>query len=838
MPGITRILPLAISGLIIAPTSQAAPLWQCHTGANGEWECRPDDQQTSSPVSQQQPNSVTPTTRAELAAQPAPATDHATPQPMPAKRDMVETPEPIKPTSASATEPNSIPLATVAPQSVIPLLDAGIDWAQCPGGQPLQQPPIPLARPGTLEVNADGAELSRQDNIAIFSGTVEIVSDSERMMANRVVYDQQAQTIDAEQGVYFEQQGLRLAAERVHYALEEKQGHAEQVEYRLLSRSARGSAETFQLVSSEKADLTQVSYTTCPPGNQDWLLAAGEMHLDQKEGRGTARDITLRFKNMPVLYLPYVSFPIDDRRKSGFLIPQVGVTRRTGVDISAPYYLNLAPNYDATLIPRLMSKRGLMLGTEFRYLLPQHHGEVQAEWLPNDREHEQSGDRSRGAAKFIAQGTPWQRWRYDINANYVSDDDYLDDLGASLAATSNKHLERRADLIYQGVDWSLLGRVQKFQTIDDTILAADRPYSRLPQILFNLDKPDQALGLDYQLHAEYVYFDKDDDVTGSRFDIKPSIGLPLRRSWGFLTPKLSARHTVYDLQDQTAGSDDSPTRTTMTFSLDSGLFYERQANWLGNAITQTLEPRLFYLYTPEENQDELPIFDSAEFDFTFASLFRDNRFSGADRIGDANQLTAALTTRSLSEATGEELFRASLGQIFFFSDREVQLDSTQPVEESSSSVIAEVAARLGANWKGRAGILWDPHNDNEKRRKSSISVHYNDNHERILNLAYRHTEELLEQTDLSVRWPLSSNLHGVARWNYSLLHDQTLERFVGIEYESCCWNTRLIAREHRTSGSDSKSSSIFLQLELKGLTSIGDRIDSFLERGILGYSTD
>ncbi len=722
--------------------------------------------------------------------------------------------------------------------SADPRLDQGLDWSQCSPKQGFTQPALPRPEMGTTEIHADAAELYRTENKAVFSGNVEIISDSERIGANHAVYDRLQETIDAENRVFFEQKGLRLAATRASYNLKDKRGSAEQVEYRLISRAARGTAESLQIENNTTAQLSGISYTTCAPGNEDWQLKARDMTIDQDAGQGSARNVTLSFKGVPIFYTPYASFPIDDRRKSGFLIPKIGASSNSGLDLSVPYYFNLAPNYDATLTPRIMSKRGLMLGTELRYLEDEHRAQLQAEWLPNDREHNVEDESGRGAAKLLAQGRPWHRWRYDINLNYISDNDYLDDLGESLAATSVKHIERRGDLHYQGQDWNLLGRLQKFQTIDESIAAVNRPYSRLPQVLFNLNKPNQAFGLNYQLRSEYVYFGKDDTVHGSRIDILPSASLPLRRSWGYLTPKLSARHTAYDLQEQLAGYDDEPTRTTTTFSLDSGLFYERDANWFGNAITQTLEPRLFYLYTTREDQQELPDFDSAELDFSFANLFRENRFSGADRVGDANQLTAALSTRSLSNRTGEELFRASLGQIIYFADREIQLTGDTPADKSSSAIVAEVAAKLSSHWKGRAGIQWNPHNKQQQREKSGIALQYQDREQRILNLAYRHTDGLLEQTDISARWPITSRLHGVARWNYSLLHNQTLESFAGIEYQSCCWTTRLITRQHRTAANDDLVSSLFLQLELKGLTSIGDRIDRFLERGILGYDAD
>ncbi|MCW8891258.1 MAG: LPS assembly protein LptD, partial [Sedimenticola sp.] len=292
-------------------------------------------------------------------------------------------------------------------------------------------------------------------------------------------------------------------------------------------------------------------------------------------------------------------------------------------------------------------------------------------------------------------------------------------------------------------------------------------------------------------------------------------------------------------ENQTVGLNDSPSRTLPTLSIDSGLYFDRSTSWFGNSVTQTLEPRLFYLYTPKEDQSDIPDFDTSNNGFSFANLFSENRFSGPDKVGDANQLTTALTSRNLSAETGEELFRASIGQIFYFRDRDVQLQSSGAVvNEDSSSVVADVSAKLSTNWRMQAGIQWNPHASQNETENSAFGLHYLDDKQRILNLTYRYTNGSIEQTDLSGRWPISSKLHAVARWNYSILHGKTMESFAGIEYDSCCWITRFVMRDYRSDANSEGNLAMFLQLELKGLTSLGDKIDQFLERGILGYRTE
>lgn len=690
-------------------------------------------------------------------------------------------------------------------------------------------------------IEADAADLYRREDRTEFSGNVQVELGNDRLEADHATYLKGANTLDAEGNVYLEQPGLRVTGSTMHYNLTSRQGTAEQAEFRLTDPLARGNANSAELLNTHQSRYSDVRYTTCPPGNSDWQVEAEELEIDRSTGVGTAHHAKLRFKGVPFIYLPYATFPIDDRRKSGFLPPTIGSSENTGVDISIPYYFNIAPNLDATFTPRVMSKRGILLGGEFRYLTEHNRGEIRTELLPSDSEQGPGENDTRGAVNMLLNGTPAPRWRYDIDLNYVSDNDYIDDLGDSLATTSAKHQERRGDLRYYGNGWSFLGRAQHYQTIDNTIAVSDRPYSRLPQLLLNLERPNQTMGLTYHLRTEYVHFGHslDSKVKGERFDLQPGISLPMRRPWGFLTPKLSLRHTRYSLENQSAGLSDNPDRTLPTFSLDSGLYFDRTGNWFGNAISHTLEPRLFYLYIPEEDQSDLPDFDTADLDFSFANLFRENRFSGADKVGDANQLTTALTTRGLSTTTGEELFRASIGQIFYFRDRDVQLLSSGVASnEDSSSIVAEVSARLTRNWRAQAGIQWNPHADVDATEKSAFGIHYLDEKKRILNLTYRFTDGAIEQTDLSARWPITHQLHAVGRWNYSLLHKNSMETFAGIEYESCCWVSRFVVRDYRSDANGEGNLALFLQLELKGLTSLGDKIDQFLERGILGYRTD
>ena len=570
------------------------------------------------------------------------------------------------------------------------------------------------------------------------------------------------------------------------------------------------------------------------------MIRANKLDIDNTTGRGVARDATLRVGDVPVLYTPYLNFPIDNRRQSGFLIPTVGLSDITGFDLSVPYYFNIAPNLDATLTPRIMGQRGLMLGGQTRFLTERQRGTLQGEIIPNDAKAEDDPTRWSVHAEQKGQFAP--RWSTAININAVSDDQFLGDFGNSLEATSVRNLERRGDLVYSGNGWSMLSRVQQFQTVDATIKPSDRPYARLPQFLLNVTPWRSDSGLEAGADGEYDWFDHSAKVDGQRLALAPWVSWPLRRPYGHLIPRAKLRTAGYALQDQAAGAPNDPSYLIPTASLDGKLIFERPISWFGRPSLQTLEPRLYYLYTPYQDQANIPTFDTTQLDFSFASLFRDNRFSGRDRIGDANQLTLGLTSRTLNEGDGRELLSASIGQILYFADRQVQIAGSAQ-DSQTSAVAGELAARFLAHWSGRASFQYDPQVDTNPWERRVVQLRYQTPDARLLNLAYRYNlgtsvDDRYEDTDLTFRLPLGRRVEVVGRWLYSLLYEETMDAFAGIEFGQCCWRVRLLARNYKNSPDSSGITSVMLQVELAGLGAFGQSIDKFLESGIYGYHTD
>ncbi len=686
---------------------------------------------------------------------------------------------------------------------------------------------MPASSGDATQLSADevtGAETG----VAHLRGNVNIQQGDQQLAAEEILYDRDADHATASGQVIYATPDMLLEGDRMEMHLGTSAGTIENASYAFRERRAHGQATRIIRHDGDRQTLEQATYTTCPHGAVSWQLRTSRTDIDFANDIGRARHARVWFKGVPIAYTPYISFPLSDARKSGFLVPSYGTSSDSGVDIATPYYWNIAPNYDATVTPRYLSRRGAMIEGLGRYLRPGMQGEATGAYLADDDRY----GKDRATFLWKHRGSLTQRLSYDIDYNYASDDEYFEDLGSDLTDTSADHLLRELRLVYNADDWQLSARFQGFQTLEGT-----RPYQRLPQIEFETDGYLEKWNLEYELESELVNFDRENVVDGTRFDLLPRLSYPISRPAYFIEPAIALRYTAYDLKKQTAGADDSPDRFTPIASLDAGLFFERDADLWGLSLLQTLEPRAFYLYVPNKDHDDIPTFDTSLLDFGSDQLFRDNRFSGPDRQGDANQLTLALTSRFLSTRHGTELLRATVGQIIYFEDRQVRLRNNQPDDDDSSSeYVTALTARLTRHLTTRADWQWDP--DLEASTKTTFGLFYRPASNRLLNLAYRSRRGRLEQTDVSFAWPLTSHWTIVGRHNYSLLDNQRLEIFGGLQYESCCWTARTLYRRYVKDDLGSVDRSLMFQLELTGLGKVGNRIEDFLTEGILGYQLE
>lgn len=648
--------------------------------------------------------------------------------------------------------------------------------------------------------------------------------------ADSARYDPEQRALLLEGSVRYEDSGKQVKSDAAEFSYDSGRIRFEGAEFSLRSSNSRGAARAIEVNREGRLELDGVRYTTCPPGSNDWLLEADDIDLDTRDGVGTARNIKLRFQGVPILYSPYLSFPIGDARKSGILTPEIGSTSRGGNDVRIPYYWNIAPNYDATITPRLLTDRGLQIQTQFRYLTETMSGVVEADRLGNDS--------IRNDARQLFSLNHRQlfknRWRNLVDIREVSDSQYFEDLGGSLSLSSITHLNRSISFDYYTDSLSLLGRFQDYQTIDDEIAPADEPYRRLPQLLARGNWPDHWLGLRYVFDAELVNFDRDTGVTGWRLNLAPEVAAPITGQGWFVTPAVAMDYTRYELSDTEPDQPGALARTLPISSIDAGLIFERTLN--GSGKLQTIEPRLLFAHIPYREQSEFPVFDTIAPDLNLIQLFRKNRFLGIDRIADTDQMSVGFTSRILDATTGKELLSATIGQTQYFSESGVLLPGQTFVADEASDYIAKARILLYKNLNFDVGHQWGT--SGAGTVQSEARLQYRPAGNKILNVAYRFRRETLEQGDLSWSWPVSSSWNFVGRYNFSFRDREALEQFFGLEYESCCWGLRLVTRRHISTRDGTRDSSFGLQLVLKGMTSVGTAADKMLERGILGYSAD
>ncbi|WP_316367661.1 LPS-assembly protein LptD [Candidatus Thiodiazotropha sp. CDECU1] len=729
---------------------------------------------------------------------------------------------------------------TIAEQQ--PRIDQGLNWDYC--AQPhresdLTVPASPLPNQH-LQLAADSMEFDQETGLSLLTGGVQLWRLEGYAEADRIEFDHQRRVADLFGNLFIQQTGLRATATQGHLELDEDRGWLRDTRFRLTQGNARGSAGLINLTGKDQSRYEQVVYSTCPPDRSDWSLVASELEIDMAEGWGSARHARLQLAGLPVFYMPYFTFPVDERRKTGLLIPSIGSSNRLGSELTLPYYFNLAPNYDATLTPRLMSKRGVMLGGELRYLGERHRAEISGEILPSDKQISPDHAERRSALRFIHVSHPYPGLTTRIDTNAVSDNDYLEDFGTGLVITSTRHLERVGEVRYNLGNWSLLGRVQRFQTVDDSLSESQHPYRRLPQLTSRYRGFINPLGLNIGFSGEYTHFKHDTLSDGERLSLRPSLSLPLRRSWGHLIPRLSLNYASYRLDEEDDPENETPDYFVPAYSLDGGLVFERDTHWFGIPAQQTLEPRLFVLYAPFDDQSDIPDFDSADLDLSFTNLFKENRFSGRDRFGDARQISFGLTSRWFQSENGMERLRASIGQIYYGEDREVQLTGATE-DDPSSAIVAELSSRLGSHWRTTLTLRHNPHLDDEQIDRGRFTLRYSTPEQKQINIDYNFKRDSIEDLDFSFYWPFGHEFSLFGKWKHSYLYERNMNRILGLEYGGhCCWKLRtLLQRYVANEDKDEEEETRFmLQLELRGLGALGHTVDRTMQETIYGYHNE
>jgi LPS-assembly protein len=761
--------------------------------------------------------------------------------------------------------PRSFPLrlAVAAAVALAPGIAAGQGAAADGGGaSPLPAPtlrPAPvLVPPASVPVPGKDSGLSRvspvsTDGGAIFlradrvegvadkyveaAGKVELRSRRETVLADWLRYDIAADEIWGKGDVLIRHGIDWVGGPELRFNRTTDTGFFTSPRYFVGENGARGNAAEIRFAGPDRYEASDARYTTCVAPSEDWYIRMGELEVDRTRNVGTGRDATLYFLGAPIGYTPWVEFPLSNERKSGFLTPVLGSTNIRGFEYAQPYYLNLAPDYDATLVPRVMTKRGLQLGAQGRYLSETFQGEAVAEYLYHDQ--------VTGATRWALASKHTQK--LDVvpgligywNLNKVSDNTYFADLSENVGLTSQTTLPREGGLAWSGGPWRLLARAQAFQTLQDPNVQQPLPYNRVPQLYAELSEVNR-FGLSFAGAAEFAIFRQPTLTTGERVYAWPTVAWEREGAAWSVRAQTGAHLRHYDLDEKRPGAPGSLDYAIPITSLDGRLLFERDWEAAGRRFVQTLEPRAFYVYVPYHNQANAPVFDTALDDYNFSQLFNVNRYLGNDRIGDANQLTLAVESRLLDPVSGEERLRVAVGERFYFEDQRVVLNES-PRSAATSDLLVGVEGKLSDTWSIAA--LWQFNFDISRTERTNAGIRYTPAPGRVFNASYTYARQYvdpisrqseLNQFDLSAQWPLSASLTVLGRWNYSLLDSRTLEAVAGVEYNAGCWVLRLVGQRLMTT-TETTTNSVYLQLELNGLARFGTSPLDLLRRSVPGY---
>jgi LPS-assembly protein len=800
------------------------------------------------------------------------------------------------PIYAEQTEFNKLPAADIA---------NFLGWVNAPhknlcGGY-YQQPPIIVNYPTPGEIKKTRTTITSnhqifyaQKGISILTGNVVVTQPGIQITADKVVLYRDPKTgkvsdADLTDHVHLREYGKLVVGNHGHIYFKTNDIVIDNGIYYLSSNSTTDQLHFWGRLKHALRDKNGVliihngTYSACQPANSMWHFRSSKVRLDKKGGSGSATNTLLFIKNIPVFYTPYLWFPITPERKTGFLFPTFGHSKDSGYKLYLPFYLNLAPNYDATITPKIYSKRGILMDGIFRYLTGTSNGQLQLDYIYDDHEFvnfknssakkyppsnkylqrlEDNGN-NRAAFAFKNQSQFNEHWSNFTELNYVTDDYFMRDFGDLPSAINSDQLPNRFDLNFNDEHWRFLGRAQGFQTLHQL---EDHPlyqYSRLPQLDLIGTYPDQKYGLAYQLDNEFVYFDnhkfqfatenipQNRIPMGSRINIQPAISLPLNWGGAYIDPKLQAQGTFYSLTNQKPNLDTSISRILPIFDIDSGLIFERDLNLFSTQYTQTLEPRLFYLYAPRKNQDDIPFFDTNLSTFNFDNLFRTNRFSSVDRLGDANQFSLALTSRFLNGQSGQEKLRASIGEILAVQkhticDQNNNCAADPLTEHKTSPLYGELKYNLTPYWSATGDMAW---NINQRQINSTdLTVQYKPNNDQLFNISYNYLANgdtfknktiNLNRIDVSTSWLVWQHWRVFGDWNYYLSYHNTQNYLYGLQYDSCCWAIRFVAaRLHR--GTDDFDNQFYVQFLLKGIGNIGmgGSAEGLLSQRISGYKNN
>ena len=708
----------------------------------------------------------------------------------------------------------------------------------------------------SVEIEGDSLE-TLLDRKMKAKGNAILKKGNKTIKAEVIEYDQISEKLITQGNTSIDLEKISLSGTKLNYRLSDQTGKMEDVTFNIKSDKKeetivqkgiqvtkryydfRGDAKAIFFEGENKTKLESSRLTTCEVDSNDWYIKSKNMEIDTKKDQVKASHASLDFKGVPIFYMPSTSFSLNKNRQSGFLSSTFGTTSKSGFEFRVPYYFNISPNMDATLTARYLGKRGPLADGEFRYLTENYSGINQLQYMNHDQS---SGQDNRYFLKLNHQHQFGRGWSGSYDLQKVSDNTYFSDLATMIQVTSVVNLPQRVNLNYSGDIWKLNLLTEKYQTLTN---ASNSPYQRLPQVNLSGKKDYDNFILD--LKSQWTLFERDDKfastftdaqkITGSRFTMTPAITIPLTSEYGYIKPKVSANIRSYNLNNS---PDNNKDIVTPIFSLDSGVYLDRNINFLNQNYTNTLEPRLFYVYIPYKDQSVLPNFDSGLADLNMQTLFYENQYNGQDRINDANQLTASLTSKFLDK-NGKERLSAIIAQRYYFEDRRVFGNDLTEAKKANSDIFMGASAKLPNSLNLDAMFQFDPTSNNLLR--STLGSRYNPEPGKMLNVSYRMIDNIIDNNqDLEVfnaagQWPLGNRFYSIGRYNYDLKSSQTIEVLAGLEYDGGCWVARSIFDRISLPTSPNPNYAFFIQLELNGIGSIGsdaNKLNNFLYRNVPG----
>jgi LPS-assembly protein len=693
---------------------------------------------------------------------------------------------------------------------------------------------VPLAGPnfenslfeGQIQVKSEDSEIS-QDTFARFKGKVEIDSFNAKIKADEALLNRQTQTLNATGNVSFQDDNITVYSQSIQLNRVSNKLLIKNSTYQLNKVQGHGKAEKIGLGEKAGINLIESSFTSCPVDNEVWRIQASNIKITPDQSRGVIKHARFYIKDIPLLYLPYFSFPVNEQKQSGILYPSISNNSSTGMSVEQPIYWNIAPNYDLTFSPRLMTERGLQLKTEFRYLTENQSGQANIEYLSNDRDLDDNA--SRYFYRLVHSGQIGDNWRVNVDINGLSDDNYIVDLGSDYYNRADTHLYKTLGVSYFTQDLDVTAQFRDFEVLGDH----PDSYRALPEVRLNYLTP-LGLGAEFAVNSELAYFESGElnNPTATRFHIAPTVRYPYRNEWSEFLAEATVLHTQYIQENiQNLALKKNVTRTLSQAKIYGSLAFERPAHWFGAQATQTFEPKIQYLYTSFEDQSNIGLYDTTRLFNDFSGLFRGQEFTGLDRISDNNQITIGMTSRFIDK-NNQERFKLSLGQIFYLKDNQV-VDASK--DDDRSALAAELDWKIGSKWyvntQAQVSTITD------KIERSSLSIEYQLGKNKVLQINHRYVRDLsseeINQVGITASWPMAKNWQWVGRWYHDLELNRTVESYTGVQYESCCWNISFVAQRNLSNRFDVNGSQSTNEFESSFRVYFTTR--NLLREGLFGY---